>query len=98
MQKRKKEEQVINLGPSFTNYPIYKKEPEHSLVKKIKLKVEWKDLLEETQTEDRLSFMGDFDFPELDKLEFSLRRSGKYNDEEIKEIVAGLKTLPEYRD
>lgn len=92
---------MINLGPSFTNYPIYKKEPRNALVKQIGLNVvnaEWRNLFEETQTEDLLSFMGDFDFPNLGELELSLKKSGKYKGKEIKEIIAGLKTLPEYRD
>ncbi len=43
---------------------------------------------------DKLSFMEDFEFPPLDKLRKLLLKS--HPKKEVEEIIAGLKTLPEY--
>lgn len=43
-----------------------------------------------------LSFMETFSFPNLKKMTVSLKKA-KYSTEEIKEIISGLKTLPEYK-
>lgn len=89
---------MINLGSSFTNFPIYKKRAKDVLVKEVNFKVELKNLFEETNEEDLLSFMGSFDFPDLDNLKTTLIQTGKYKKIEVEEIIKGLKTLPEYRD
>jgi len=47
---------------------------------------------------DNLSFMGTFKFPKIEKMKISLQQSGEYTSEQIEEIIAGLKTLPEYRE
>ena len=56
----------------------------------------WKDFSEEQ--EDLLSFMEKFDFPKLSELKTSLINSGHYTSEQVKEIIAGLSTLPEYNE
>ena len=43
-----------------------------------------------------LSFMETFSFLDLKDLKASLKKA-KYSTEEIKEIILGLKTLPEYK-
>lgn len=100
MRRRKKEEKAINTIPTFINYQFYKNtsEPNNALVKKANNKIEFKNLYEGREELDMFSFMGNFDFPDLEELKNSLTKSGKYKKLEIEEIIAGLKTLPEYRD
>lgn len=43
-----------------------------------------------------LSFMDTFTYPDLSNIQSSLTQSGEYTPEQIEEILAGLKTLPEY--
>lgn len=47
---------------------------------------------------DPLSFMEEFEFPELSKLKTSLVSSGYYTQEQVSEIIEGLSTLPEYNE
>jgi len=49
----------------------------------------------ELQSEDKLSFMDVFTFPNLKKVRSDLKEAG-YKEEKIDEIISGLKTLPEY--
>ena len=49
----------------------------------------------ELQSEDKLSFMDVFTFPNLEKVHSDLKKAG-YKEEKISEIISGLKTLPEY--
>jgi len=49
----------------------------------------------ELQSEDKLSFMDVFTFPNLNKIRSDLKKAG-YGKEKINEIISGLKTLPEY--
>lgn len=79
---------------SYINDPVAPFQVQDKWVKS----VVWKSFIEEEQSEDILSFMENFDFPNLDDLKTSLIESGKYKKSEVEEIVAGLKTLPEYRD
>ena len=55
----------------------------------------WKNLIPEV---DELAFMTTFTFPKLDELKASLKASGVYSNEQLDRIIAGLETLPEYRD
>lgn len=45
---------------------------------------------------DAVSFIETFVFPDLKKVKSSLQKS-KYSEEQINEIIVGLKTLPEYK-
>lgn len=45
---------------------------------------------------DTLSYMETFTFPDLKKVGVSLQNS-KYSEKQIEEVIAGLKTLPEYK-
>ena len=45
---------------------------------------------------EALSFMKTFSFPNLKEMKASLKKE-KDSTEEIKEIILGLKTLPEYK-
>ncbi len=45
---------------------------------------------------DKYSFMETFTFPDLNQIEHSLTASGKYSKKLVREIISGLKTLPEY--
>lgn len=47
---------------------------------------------------DNLSFMGTFKFPKIEEMRSTLQQSGEYTTKQIEEIIAGLKTLPEYRE
>ena len=92
-----------NLQPySGENYSGMNRESKNlldeELVKNIKRNIVWVDFSEETQKEDMLSFMETFNFPSLSTLRSSLKASGQYTKEQIDEIVAGLRDLPEYRD
>lgn len=71
---------------------------DEELEKNIKNNIVWKDFSEEPQEEDMLAFMETFNFPSLSTVRRSLKASGRYTKEQIDEIVAGLKDLPEYRD
>lgn len=99
MQRRKKEEKAINTIPTYIDYQIYKKykrDSQDALVKEVDSKVEWRNF-EEEKKENLLYFMESFDFPDLEELKTSLVKSGEYKKSEIEEIIAGLKTLPEYK-
>lgn len=66
--------------------------------KNINTRMEWRNLEEERHEEDLLEFMETFKFPSLDSLKNSLKASGEYTENQIDEIIYGLKNLPEYRD
>lgn len=47
---------------------------------------------------DNISFMGTFTYPNLDEMKMTLLQSGEYTVDQVTEIIAGLKTLPEYSE
>lgn len=104
MTKGRKEAKMDNnLQPySGEDYSDMNRESKNlldeELAKKKKLTIVWEDFREELQKEDMLSFMETFNFPSLSNLRSSLKASGQYTKEQLDEIVAGLKDLPEYRD
>ena len=75
----------------YSSIPVDNKE-----ITQEKRRLIWKDFSE--KQEDQLSFMEKFDFPKLSELKTSLINSGHYTGKQVKEIIAGLSTLPEYNE
>jgi hypothetical protein len=49
-----------------------------------------------TEDNDTLNFMETFTFPGLAEIESDLEASGEYTGKQIKRLISGLKTMPEY--
>lgn len=96
MPKEGKELQVTNMDPQYRYDDNKVVQNYTSLPQSEKSHIEWKDFSAKEE-KDLLAFMGDFTFPNLNQLKTSLQKSG-YKKSEIEEIIAGLKTLPEYSD
>lgn len=91
MRQKRKEKKMISYT---TQIPITVKE---ATTKRFDYYLEWvKSIVSRTTTEDKLSFMETFDFPDLNQLKISLIDSGSYTSKQVDEILAGLSTLPEY--